>query len=194
MSTNYSQHQAMSYIIAPYGLICFVLIAFFYTRIVWLVRKHCKTTNTTLRCVPIGTTTTTDASTASAQTQPSGSVLTPGSDVPSIYGDICVMDSKNRSLGRRRVEAETAKRSLLVMASFIIICLPYPLLVLIEKMINSVNYTEIYQWQYCAHTLSSLSARLNPLLYGLANKQFRTAFCRICRNYYKRYKDGVLFN
>lgn len=174
----------MSYVIAPYGLTCFLLIGFFYFRIVWLVRKHCKTTNTTFRT----------AQTTSNLTEPSPSTLsaqTPTSDMPSIFGDICVMNSKNRSLGRRRVEAETAKRSLLVIASFTLICLPYPLLVCIEKAVEWVRYPDIYEWQYCAHTMSALSAGLNPLLYGLANKQLRTAFARICRNYYKRYRDRV---
>ena len=182
-----TQHRAMSYIIAPYGLICFVSIAFFYSKIIWLVRKHCKTTNTTFRGTPL-------PSSGAMMTEPSTvSAQTPTSDMPSLYGEVCVMDTKNRSIGRRRVEAETAKRSLYVILSFTIICLPYPLLVLIEKMLNTVNYGDIYQWQYCAHTMSSLSAGLNPLLYGVANKQFRAAFCRLCRQYYKRYKDGVLF-
>lgn len=178
----------MSYIIAPYGLISFVLIAFFYSRIVWLVRKHCKTTNTTLRNTPLATHAFAEPSTLSVQTPTSDMPST----MPSIFGEVCVMDPKNRSIGKRRIEAETAKRSLYVIASFTLICLPYPLLVCVQRIVDSKYLLDLYQWQYCAHTMSSLSAGLNPLLYGVANKQFRNAFCRICRKYYKRYKDGVL--
>ena len=188
LSSSHTRHRAMAYIIAPYGLICFVLIAYFYSRIVWLVRKHCKTTNTTFRSTPMASHGTTDQSTLSAQTPTSDMP----SAMPSIFGEICVMDNQNRSIGKRRIEAETAKRSLYVIASFTIICLPYPLLVCVERITSSKHLSDLYQWQYCAHTMSSLSAGLNPLLYGVANKQFRTAFCRICRMYYKRYKDGVL--
>lgn len=182
-STQYTKHHTMSYIIAPFGLICFLLVGFYYSRIVWLVRKHCKTANTTCRNLTI-VSNTTDPST------PSGPTL--NSEMPSIYGDICVLDAKNRSLGKRRIEAETAKRSLFVIASFTLIWLPYPLLVGVEKMSNLFSYTNIYQWQYCGHTISILSAGLNPLLYGLANKQFRNAFCKICRRHYRRYKDRLL--
>ncbi|XP_054168919.1 probable G-protein coupled receptor No18 [Oppia nitens] len=207
LSTNYTKHEAMSFIIAPFGILCLVIIGFFYTRIVWLVRRHCKTTaDTILRNAgpPLVVTSTAPAAAAVAiADQSSTTGQTPVSEqpmmMPSIYGEICVMNSKNRSLGRRRVEAQTAKRSLFVIITFTIIWLPYPLLVLIEKLLlitgkpMSHIYESIYEWQYCAHTMSCLSAGLNPLVYGLANKQFRTAFCRICRHYYKRYKDGVLF-
>jgi hypothetical protein len=181
-SSQLTKHLAISYIIAPFGVLCFILVGFYYSRIVWLVRKHCKTANTTCRNLPLSSNTT-DPSTMSG-------IL--NSEMPSIFGDICVLDDKNRSLGKRRIEAETAKRSLFVILSFTLICLPYPILVGIEKMFESINYANIYEWQYCAHTLSTLSAGLNPLLYGLANKQFRSAFSRICSRYYRRYKDRLL--
>lgn len=50
-----SQHKGIIYIMLPFGVACFVLVAFFYGRIVWLVRKHCKYVNVTCRKVPLPT-------------------------------------------------------------------------------------------------------------------------------------------
>ena len=46
-------HLGIIYVMFPFGAICFLMVAFFYSRIVWLVRKHCKNVNTTCRKMPI---------------------------------------------------------------------------------------------------------------------------------------------
>jgi hypothetical protein len=102
---------------------------------------------------------------------------------------VCVLDSKNRSLGKRRIEAETAKKSFFVIVSFLAFTLPYPLLVAVEKLFHLKHQRVIYELQYCFNTGSLLSSGLNPLVYGLANKQFRSAFRKICHRYYRRYKS-----
>lgn len=100
-----------------------------------------------------------------------------------------MLDTRNRSLGKRKIEAETAKKSLFVIASFLAFTTPYPLLVLLES-ISTFGYDQtIYEIQYCFNVMSLLSAGLNPLVYGLANKQFRNAFTKICNRYYRRYKS-----
>ena len=48
-----STHSGVIYIMLPFGTSCFVLVAFFYGRIVWLVRNHCKNVNTACRKMPI---------------------------------------------------------------------------------------------------------------------------------------------
>lgn len=45
-------HRGIVYIMLPFGVTCFILVAFFYGRIVWLVRKHCKNINTTCLKAP----------------------------------------------------------------------------------------------------------------------------------------------
>ena len=42
-------HLGILFIMLPFGLVCFLFVAYFYARIVWLVRKHCKNVNTTCR-------------------------------------------------------------------------------------------------------------------------------------------------
>lgn len=110
-----------------------------------------------------------------------------GTELPTIYGDVCVLDSKNRSLGKRRIEAQTAKRSLFVIISFLAFTLPYPLLVIIEKAYKQARYKHWHELQYFLNVMSLLSSALNPLIYGLANRQFRNAFMKIYHRYHRRY-------
>ena len=118
-----------------------------------------------------------------------GTDISNGSELPSIYGEVCVLDSKNRSLGKRRIEAETAKKSFFVIVSFLAFTLPYPFLVAVEKFFHLGAHRSIYELQYCFNIMSLFSSGLNPLVYGLANKQFRNAFRKICHRYYRRYKS-----
>ena len=118
-----------------------------------------------------------------------GTDISNASELPSIYGDVCVLDTKNRERGKRRIEAETAKKSLFVIISFLAFTLPYPLLVTVEKVLCLGYHQSIYELQYCFNIMSLLSAGLNPLVYGLANRQFRNAFRKICHRYYRRYKS-----
>lgn len=109
---------------------------------------------------------------------------------PSIYGDVCVLDTKNRSLGRRKIEAETAKRSIFVLVSFILFTVPYPLTVLIDIHTKfSIEYATFFEIQYCLNLMTILSAAFNPIVYGLANKQFRMAFQKIYFRYLRQYKS-----
>ena len=52
-SSRRTCHAGILYIMLPFGTFCFLLVAFFYGRIVWLVRKHCKNVNTTCKKFPI---------------------------------------------------------------------------------------------------------------------------------------------
>lgn len=42
-------HLGILFIMLPFGLVCFLFVAYFYARIVTLVKKHCKNVNTTCR-------------------------------------------------------------------------------------------------------------------------------------------------
>lgn len=114
-----------------------------------------------------------------------------GSELPSIYGDVCVLDSKSRSFGKRKIEVETAKKSFFVILSFLAFTTPYPVSVIVEKVFTfSVSLQQsLFQVQYCFNVVSLLSTGLNPLVYGLANRQFRAAFHKICHRYYRQYKS-----
>lgn len=50
--SNGNNNNGIIYIMWPFGIFCFLLVAFFYGRIVWLVRKHCKNVNTIYRKMP----------------------------------------------------------------------------------------------------------------------------------------------
>lgn len=49
-STN---HRGVLFIMLPFGLLCFLLVAFFYGRILWLVRTHCKNISATCNKLPV---------------------------------------------------------------------------------------------------------------------------------------------
>lgn len=177
-------HLGILFIMLPFGFVCFLFVAYFYARIVWLVRKHCKNVNTTCRKY-VGVT-----------TFGNGTDISNVSELPSIYGEVCVLDSRNRSLGRRKIEAETAKRSFFVIVSFVAFTLPYPLMIIIERILNHTNHQPQpdqksfwFEWEYCLNLMSLLSSAFNPIIYGLANRQFRSAFNKICHRYYRRYKS-----
>lgn len=48
-SNRKTGHMGIISIMLPFGAVCFCLVAYFYGKIVWLVRKHCKSVNTTCR-------------------------------------------------------------------------------------------------------------------------------------------------
>ena len=118
-----------------------------------------------------------------------GTDISNGSELPSIYGEVCVLDTKNRSLGKRRIEAETAKKSFFVIVSFLAFTLPYPLLVAVEKLFHFGKHRSIYELQYCFNIMSLLSSGLNPLVYGASNQQVRNAFFKIYNRYYRQYRS-----
>lgn len=53
MSANIIGHYGIIFIMLPFNSICFIMVAYFYCRIVLLIRKHCKNVNTTCRKYPI---------------------------------------------------------------------------------------------------------------------------------------------
>ncbi|UXI19930.1 nitric oxide synthase 1 [Sarcoptes scabiei] len=192
--SNGNNNNGIIYIMWPFGIFCFLLVAFFYGRIVWLVRKHCKNVNTIYRKMPTtlsGTNLGAMGGGTSTVTNQTVFLEIPNDSItPSIYGDVCVLDTKNRSLGRRKIEAETAKRSIFVLVSFILFTVPYPLTVLIDIHTKfSIEYATFFEIQYCLNLMTILSAAFNPIVYGLANKQFRMAFQKIYYRYLRQYKS-----
>lgn len=47
-----TRHDGLILIMLPFGIVCFLLVAFFYGRIIFLIRKHCKNVNTTCKKLP----------------------------------------------------------------------------------------------------------------------------------------------
>ena len=98
---------------------------------------------------------------------------------PIFYGPICPLNESNRMKGRRKFEAEIAKRLFYIIASFISFWIPYALLVIALTEFRLVILDDCdltFELLFCFHILTTLTSVLNPLIYSLPNNQFRSCF------------------
>ena len=101
-----------------------------------------------------------------------------------ITGDICVMNATNKIKGKRKIEAKSAKKTAIVVVTFLIAWLPFPLMIMVLAMYDTQNSTQIevlLSSYLISLTLSLLAASVNPLVYGAINKQFYKEFKRLIR-------------
>ena len=109
-----------------------------------------------------------------------------------VTGDICVMNNSNKIKGKRKIEAKSAKRTAIVLVTFLIAWLPFPLMIIVLWIFNAQKATQVealLSAYLISLTLSLLAASINPLVYGATNKQFYKEFKRIikkCRQDRKR--------
>ena len=101
-----------------------------------------------------------------------------------ITGDICVMNNSNKIKGKRKIEAKSAKRTAIVLVTFLIAWLPFPLMIIVLLTFNAQIATQIealLSAYLISLTLSLLAASVNPLVYGATNKQFYKEFKRLIK-------------
>ena len=98
-----------------------------------------------------------------------------------VAGDICFINTSNKIKGKRKIEAKSAKRAAVVLVTFLIAWLPFPI-VIIVSWYNDLNNDSSNQIQalisayIVSMTLSLLAASVNPIVYGAINKQFYKEF------------------
>ena len=101
-----------------------------------------------------------------------------------ITGDICVMNNSNKIKGKRKMEAKSAKRTAIVLVTFLIAWLPFPLMIIALWMFNAQIATQVQALlssYLISLTLSLLAASVNPLVYGAINKQFYKEFKKLIK-------------
>ena len=101
-----------------------------------------------------------------------------------ITGDICVMNTSNKIKGKRKIEAKSAKRTAVVLVTFLIAWLPFPIVIMVLWMFNTryASHAKALLSSYLISlTLSLLAASVNPLVYGVINKQFHKEFKRLIK-------------
>ena len=101
-----------------------------------------------------------------------------------ITGDICVMNNSNKIKGKRKIEAKSAKRTAIVLLTFLIAWLPFPLMIIVLWMFNAQIATQVealLSAYLISLTFSLLAASVNPLVYGATNKQFYKEFKRLMK-------------
>lgn len=109
-----------------------------------------------------------------------------------IQGSVCVMNSKNKEQGRRRVELRSTKKMAVVIAIFVScwIALPITLIASLALPLSDVHTAIINEMAIVAGSLASLSSGVNPLMYGLSNKLIRTQLKRYKNKLYKFVKKN----
>ena len=94
-----------------------------------------------------------------------------------ICGDICVMNPQNKERGKRRMEAKTAKKAAIVIGTFLFCWLPLPITIIVcHDWLTVVAMYDLFLVTLC---VASVSAALNPIVYGFVNRQFRTQYTKI---------------
>ena len=92
-----------------------------------------------------------------------------------VAGDICVINTSNKIKGKRKIEAKSAKRAAVVLVTFLIAWLPFPIIIIVSWFMttDSSNQNQALISAYIVSmTLSLLAASVNPIVYGAINKQF----------------------
>ncbi|XP_050413427.1 5-hydroxytryptamine receptor 1A-like [Patella vulgata] len=101
-----------------------------------------------------------------------------------IVGDVCVYNNKNRVQGKRRVEMRAAKRIGIVMGTFLMFWLPYPITVVVCRNVSFSGFhgEECRSALILLASVSTSTALLNPLLYILTNKQLKAATLKFLKS------------
>ncbi|XP_033646959.1 probable G-protein coupled receptor No18 [Asterias rubens] len=87
-----------------------------------------------------------------------------------IQGSVCVMNPETRARGKRRVELKTAKRASYIIGVFSLCWLPLFVVSYVDTRPNL---------DILVTCIATMSAALNPLVYTVVNKAFRTEFVKI---------------
>ncbi|XP_005099639.1 uncharacterized protein LOC101846655 [Aplysia californica] len=94
----------------------------------------------------------------------------------SAEGAVCLMNPRNREQGRRRVELKAALKVGLLFLCFVFLWLPLPVTVLVMRLMAGWNYPTLLAVLEVLGALATSTAAADPILYGLLNKQIRSAF------------------
>lgn len=102
-----------------------------------------------------------------------------------VVGNICMVNNVNKERGKRKVEARTAKVTAIVMGAFLTCWLPLPTVILASR--NEFKESQMTMLQkgvlLVSLVISSLTAAINPVVYGLVNRQIRNGIVRLAKKY-----------
>ncbi|KAG9270831.1 D(2) dopamine receptor-like [Astyanax mexicanus] len=98
-----------------------------------------------------------------------------------IVGAICILTPKAKELGKKRLEGKLAKRLGYIITVVIIFWLPLVLTLVLQEF---VDCAKICGWLLCdlyssALVVSCVPAALDPLIYTLLQRHFRTQLCKV---------------
>jgi hypothetical protein len=117
-----------------------------------------------------------------------GKVMLAAARTDQVVGSVCVMSNKNKFKGKRKLEGRTAKRASVIIIVFLVCWLPMPIVYLVTDHVTNrygvqkiINGAELF----CL-CLASLTAALNPVVFGLVNKQWRNEFLKIMKKCLKK--------
>ncbi len=116
-----------------------------------------------------------------------GSTFKASTSREDICGSICVMNPANRERGKRKVEARTAKMTAIVIVTFLLCWLPFPIVILLISSVSISDSAVMIQVLMDAYLVSVccalLASTINPIIYGVINKQFRKEFNKLIKRW-----------
>lgn len=160
----------------------FVMIVIYYIGILLLVKKHLNKVDQKSTEQPSMSKVANEGPEVTGRKEQSTDGRYTAEDGKKFYGPICHLNEANRMKGRRKFEAEIAKRLFYIIASFVAFWIPYAFLVtaLTEFKLLIIDDCDLtFELLFCTHILTTLSSVLNPLIYSLPNNQFRSGFVQL---------------
>ncbi|XP_037086811.1 uncharacterized protein LOC119107472 [Pollicipes pollicipes] len=96
-----------------------------------------------------------------------------------LVGAVCVMNSKARLRGRKKMEGKMAARAVLIIVVFLLFWLPLVVGAVVSEALLTCDFqrwaSPLAELQLLALCFCNLSVVANPALYGLMVQQYRTA-------------------
>ncbi|GFR83499.1 hypothetical protein ElyMa_005976600 [Elysia marginata] len=109
-----------------------------------------------------------------------------------IEGAVCLMNPKNKELGRRKVELKAALKVGLLFLSFLLLWTPLPLVVTVIRVTSSVPRKSVQADLVGVFSaLASSTAALDPILYGLLNRPIRIAMKQMLKKVRRKLSQSV---
>lgn len=102
-------------------------------------------------------------------------IVNPTDSAAAIEGAICLMNPRNKEQGKRRVELKAAIKVGLIVCCIVCLWLPLPISVCIFR--GTSGWSESVKMNVLAvfTVLATSTAAVDPILYGLLNRQIRSA-------------------
>ncbi|GFN84544.1 protein cln8 [Plakobranchus ocellatus] len=109
-----------------------------------------------------------------------------------IEGAVCLMNTKNKEHGRRRVELKAALKVGFLFLNFLLLWTPLPLLVSVFRIREEIECSAAESDLLGIFSaLASLTAAMDPIIYGLLNRQIRSSLFQMLRKAQRKLRHVI---
>ncbi|KAL7884838.1 hypothetical protein AOLI_G00076080 [Acnodon oligacanthus] len=180
-----------AYVLVPVWTVCIVIITFHYLRIFIVVRRHANKVydmgvqpRASIAKPPLGWPSLAASAprTASAgQAGAGGSRWEEPDTPPRILGAVCVLTPRAKELGKKRLEGKVTKRLGDIITAVILFGLPLVLTHVLNEFVDCTQSCDglLGGLYFSASVVSCVPAAVDPLIYTLLQRQFRTQLRKV---------------